>query len=464
MAERERSKRKKVSPAELLDTGVSGAAAGLGSSVKPIAPRVRAITGTSAGGARPSGYLSGKSTDGAERTLAVTAISTDGQFDSLRADSSKAGSDVSLFDDDDNSSSDDVQLLEGGKDNSSGESHGGRSLSSCEEEEEEEEEEEKKAEKEDDSDDAGDESDDRGDVGGSNVAQGGASKLNKAKVALKKSVDRNSGKPYAATPTTLLREMCATRKVTGVSRKKNPAVLAKALSAMDGILKRPSPFWADMEDRVAGGTPASAPPAPADQAGNPPATLVAAVRAAIKNGANVSKTKMYDYGKFSYTGKTILAVIKTEDAADREGEVSTAGRRKSKIVCLDGWHFWSAPASEMELPLARHRSVGRSLTRSKRERRGISTFWSGTPGRMRVSSGQSRLQRIFLTTSKSRVQTSTRTAFTRRSVRSTSIPRWGVRQSRPSTCTTPISRNPASMTTGGSSAKMTSTCTTSAKS
>ncbi|CAN0343513.1 unnamed protein product [Pylaiella littoralis] len=261
MAERERSKRKKVSPAKLLDTGVSGAAAGLGSSVKPIAPRLPGMTGTWAGGARPSGYLSGKSTDGAERTLAVTAISTDGQFDSLRADSSKAGSDVSLFDDDDNnsrnivslfddddnnSSSDDVQLLERGKDNSSGESHGGRNLSSCEEEKEEE----KEAEKEDGSDDAGDESDDGGDVGGSNVAQGGASKLNQAKVALKKSVDRNSGKPYAATPTTLLREMCATEKVTGMSREKNPAVLAKALAAMDEILKRPSPFWADMEDKA----------------------------------------------------------------------------------------------------------------------------------------------------------------------------------------------------------------------
>lgn len=58
--------------------------------------------------------------------------------------------------------------------------------------------------------------------------------------------------PYASTPVMALRDICGLRNIHGMPRAKKGEALAAALTALDVVLKRASPFWADVEDKLAG--------------------------------------------------------------------------------------------------------------------------------------------------------------------------------------------------------------------
>lgn len=106
-------------------------------------------------------------------------------------------------------------------------------------------------------------------------------------------------------------------------------------------LPRPRPPQPILRVNCKGGTPASQPPASAED--TIPEELIAAVSRAVELGCVYERGRMVEFEKKSYPAAAVLAVIKKR-AGGEAGGGSTAGRRKSKhcvprlceVVALEG--------------------------------------------------------------------------------------------------------------------------------
>eukprot|EP00903_Cladosiphon_okamuranus_P005773 g5721.t1 len=157
-------------------------------------------------------------------------------------------------------------------------------------------------------------------------------KATKDRQQLQASLNRHKGKPYGMWKAYLLKEACGLRRITGFSRSKDVERMVAALEALDKVMCRSSPYIADLEDKAAGGTPASKPPASEAEAHNVPEHLKIGLKAAIASGVHPDPKKMYDAEGKSYSTATILAAIErdVEDGLDDNATEGTANRRKSK--------------------------------------------------------------------------------------------------------------------------------------
>ncbi|CAB1121533.1 unnamed protein product [Ectocarpus sp. CCAP 1310/34] len=150
-----------------------------------------------------------------------------------------------------------------------------------------------------------------------------------ASAMTQRSLKRNQNKPYSAWPVSLLQIAIQARGISGLSRERSSLVLEKALADVDKVCGRPSPYYADLEDKATGETPASKPLTASPETVEVPETLVMAVRSVVRSGASINPKKMMDLEENAYLASRLLEVIADEDRASGAG-VTTAGRRKSK--------------------------------------------------------------------------------------------------------------------------------------
>ncbi|CAB1104479.1 unnamed protein product [Ectocarpus sp. CCAP 1310/34] len=164
----------------------------------------------------------------------------------------------------------------------------------------------------------------------SSPVEAGAQRLRQFQQSLK----RHRGRSYDQWAAYLLKEACGLRKISGYSRSSDTTAMAKALTQLDVVMERDSPYFDDLEDRATGGTAPSKPPASAAEAQRVPQHLIAALRAAINAGASPAPTKMYDCGDKSYTAAAIMEAMKEEDRQNGADNSSSIGQRRKSKHCV----------------------------------------------------------------------------------------------------------------------------------
>ncbi|CBJ33023.1 expressed unknown protein [Ectocarpus siliculosus] len=194
---------------------------------------------------------------------------------------------------------------------------------------------------------------------GSDVASAGApvsATTLPALLTLQKSIDHNRTKCYHKWPASLLREACSLRKIMGFCREKDSGKMANRLEQLDVVMERNSPFLADLDDKVAGGTPASQPLASAKETEEIPEELMIATKAAVGMGASFKKRKLLAYNGRSYPAAAVLAAI--EAAKDGEGGDEDIGARRKSKHCVP--RFCEVVAMNLELWFGHRRQLSKA--------------------------------------------------------------------------------------------------------